>query len=605
MKNYFTVLVFILTLAHSALAADKPLGVEEFSSVEELALSLSSYFPKVQGEVKTVQGDRLTLSLAKKDGLIPGMVLTLWRDGREILHPVTKAVIGRAEDEVGTVEVISVGDASSTAAIKKKLKDARQGDRARITPRKINLAIVPLQAEYPDVVKSLGERLNEFGRFNVLDQAKADAFLKNSKTMGTLVVRELGKAFGLDAVISLGLYPSDGKLMTTARIFYTDDASQLDTVVAMLDLTKTRKEPAAEVKPFFTPVREQRTVTPELPILSKFFTSGDFDGDGKLEYAFSDGERVQVYRNEPSGWREVWTETVTGGDKGAVIMEWQGLSAEKQSALTLQHINLDSADINGNGRPEMFVTALASGKVISSVIEFKDGTYSRTAQVPGFLRTASDPRRGTILLGQSYEPVAFYSGPVKQYLWADGKYVPGEELRLPKGTPLYGWTFANVGEANPLLIVLDDDDHLLIYSQDSLIWKSAEEYPVVANYVFRPATGIGAVLSKQSDMDKSQRMRLRGRVLAADVNADGKDEIVLPKNTASAFMGGLSGAELLGFGWTGMRLDPVWSVKDIAGPVIDLRYGRDGSGSQVSALVRTKGGLFTKDRQQMMIYGLK
>jgi outer membrane protein assembly factor BamB len=464
---------------------------------------------------------------------------------------------------------------------------------------------VPLRSEYPDIVKTLGERLNDFGRFNVLDQAKTDAFLSNSKTMGTLVVRELGKAFGLDAVISLGLYPSEGKLMATARIFYTDDASQLDTVVAMLDLAKTRKEPAAEVKPFFNPVKEERTITPELPILSKFFTTGDFDGDGKLEYAFSDGERVQIYRNEPSGWREVWTETVTGGDKGAVVMEWQGQSTVTQSVLTLQHINLDSADINGNGTPEIFLSAIVNGKVISSVIEFREGKYGRTAEVPGFLRTAADPGKGTVLLGQAYEPAAFYSGPVKQYVWSGGKYVPGEEMRLPKGTPLYGWTFANVGEANALLVVLDDDDHLMIYSQDSLIWKSAEEYPVVANYVFRPATGVDAVLSKRSDMDKSQRMRLRGRVLAADVNGDGKDEIVLPKNSSTPFLGGLSGAELLGFGWTGMRLDPVWSVKDIAGPVIDFRYGRDGSGSRISALVRTKGGLFTRDRQQMMIYGLK
>jgi hypothetical protein len=243
--------------------------------------------------------------------------------------------------------------------------------------------------------------------------------------------------------------------------------------------------------------------------------------------------------------------------------------------------------------------------VTSSVIEFRDGTYSRIAEVPGFLRTAADPGKGTVLLGQSYEPVAFYSGPVRQYAWSDGKYAPGEEVRLPKGTPLYGWTFVNVGEANPLLVLLDDDDRLAVFSQDSMIWKSAEEYPVLANYVFRPATGVGAVLSKQSDTDKGQRMRLRGRVLAADVNGDGKEEIVLPRNTTTTFMGGMSGADLLGFAWNGMRLDPVWSVRDIAGPVVDFRYGRDASGSRVSALVRTKGGLFTKDKQQMMIYGLK
>ncbi len=607
MKRYSVVIAMVLSLLvppASLRAADKPLGVEEYTSIEELAVSLVSYFPKVAGEVKTVQGDRLTLSLSTKDGVIPGMVLTVWRDGREILHPTTKAVIGRAEDEVGTVEIVSVSDASSTAVMKKKLKDPKQGDRARITPRKINLAIVPLKQDHADIVRGLGERLNDFGRLNVLDQNKVDAFLRNNKTMGTTVVRELGTAFGLDSVISLGIYPSDGKLMVTARIFYTEDASQLDTVVAMLDLAN-RKEPIAEAKPFFTPVKEEKTVTPELPMLSRFFTVGDFDGDGKPEYAFADGERIHIYRNEPSGWREVWTETLAAGQKGAVIMEWKEQATVTKTELAPQHINVDCADINGNGRPEIFVTGMVNGKVVSSVFEFNDGAYRRIAEVPGFLRTAAIPGKGLALLGQAYDPASYATGPVRRYAWSDGKYTPAEELPLPKGVQLYGWTYANVGEASPLLVVLDDEDRLLVYSRDSLIWKSVDQYPIVENFVYRPATGIGALLNKQNDQDKGQRARLSGRVLAVDVNGDGKDEIVVPKNLSGGLVGGLTSAELMGLGWTGLRLDPAWGIKDIAGPVLDLRYAGSASGGRFFALVKTKGGLFTKDVQQMMIYGLK
>ncbi|OGW48704.1 MAG: hypothetical protein A2078_00405 [Nitrospirae bacterium GWC2_57_9] len=602
MKKLITLLLFVLSLCPAVFAAEKPLGVEEFTSTEELALSLSSYFPKVQGEVKTVQGDRLTLAFVRKDELIPGMAMTLWREGREILHPVTKAVIGRAEEEVGTIEVVSVGESSVTAVVKKKKKDVSPGDRARTTPRKINMALVPLREEHPDIVKALADNLNELGRFNVLDTGKVDVFLKNSKTRDAAVVRELGSTFGLDAVVSLGIYPSEGRLMVTARIFYTDDASQLDTVVAMLDL-KAGKGSLGEIKPFFTPTREEKTITPELPFMAQSFVAADFDGDGRLEYAFSDGSRLHIYRNEPSGWREVWTETATS--IGAT-MEWEGLTTVTRPGTVLQNINIDSADINGNGRPEVFVSMLRNDKVISSVFEFQNGTFSRIAELPGFSRVVSWPGKGTILLIQDYDAVQFHRGLPRQHVWSQGAYRAEGEVRFPKDLSLYGWTFANLGEAQPLLVALDAEDRLLVYSGDSVVWKSVEQYPVVDVYVYPPATGVGAILAKQSGEDKGQRVRLRGRLVALDVNGDGKDEIILPKNITGTFTGGFSGAELNGLSWNGARLDPAWSIKDIPGPVFDFRsMTPDQSGVRINALVRTQGGLFTKDRQQVMIYTVR
>ncbi len=608
MKKFVSLFLFVLLCIPAARAGEKPLGVEEFTSVEELALSISSYFPKVQGVVKSVQGDRMTISLGKKDGLIPGMELLLWRDGKEILHPVTNAVLGRAEEQVGTIEVTSVAEGTSTAVIKKKTQAPREGDKARITPRKINMAIVPLRPDSPDIVRTLAERLNEFGRVNVLEPAKVDAFVRNSKAKDTALVRELGSAFGLDAVLSLGIFPSEGKLMVTARIFYTDDASQLDTIVAMLDL-KSRKEGMTEMKPFFSPEREkerkkeERSITPELPFVAKYFATGDFEGNGKLEYAFSDGTRIHVYRNDPSGWREVWTET--GLDtKAGRTMEWEGQSTVTKMP-TVEQINVDAADINGNGRAEIFVTVIQDGTVKSYVIEYQDGAFRRIADIPGFLRVISAQNRPPVLIGQAYDPVQFYSGSVKQYSWSAGAYVAGADFPVPKGVPLYGWTYANMGEGQPLLVALDDENRLLVYSGEGVVWKSADQYPVVDNYVYKPAAGVDLALKKPVSQDKGARVRIPGRIAAIDVNGDGRDEIVIVKNISSTFLGGFSGAELDGFRWTGARLDPAWSVKDIPGPVYDFRFIKNTAGLQISALVRTKGSLFSKDFQQVLLFTLK
>lgn len=583
-------LVFLIILMPFAAHAEKQLGVDEFNSVDELAGAIAAYFPKVQGVVTSIQNGKLALTLSTKDGLTPGMELTLWRDGKEILHPVTGAVIGHMEDEVGSVEVVAVNDTSSTAVVKKKLQEPKPGDKARITPKKINLAIVPLRSERPEVAQGLSERLNEYGRFTVLDREKVSGFLKDWKARDSSLVREMGRQYNLDAVVALSVFQAEGKLLVMARIFYAGDASTLDTIVATLE-TKSKKDVVGEIKPFFMPVTEEKSITPELPFDARYFTAADFEGDGKLEYAFSDGSKLHVYRHEPTGWREVWTETVPPASQG------------------IQHINIDSADINGNGRPEIFVTAMLNGVVSSYVVEFQNGAYQRVADVPGFLRLMAYPGKGIMLLGQAYDPATFYSGQPRLYTWQDGKYVPGAEFPLPRGVALYGFTYAALGEDQPFMVAFDDDDHLLVYSKDTVIWKSGEQYPAAATAVYKPATGIGAVLAKDAIQgDKSLRVKIRGRVTAVDINGDGRDEIIVPKNIGDMFfgIGGIKSAEMEAFGWTGARLEERWNIKDIPGAVLDFQLLRqDKSGSRILTLVRTKGTLFTKDRQQVMSYSVK
>ena len=106
-----------------------------------------------------MEGDKITITLGTKDGLQQGVVLTVWRDGKEILHPVTNVVIGHLEDEVGSLEVTVPGETTSIGVMKKKMKEPKEGDKARITPKKIGIAIIPLRAEHPEIIQGLAEQL--------------------------------------------------------------------------------------------------------------------------------------------------------------------------------------------------------------------------------------------------------------------------------------------------------------------------------------------------------------------------------------------------------------------------------------------------------------
>ncbi len=591
--------LFALSLVSGAIAAEKPLGVKEYASVDQLAAAISSYLPRVQGDVKSVTGDQFTITLGTKDGLQKGVVLTIWRDGKEILHPVTNVVIGRLEEEIGSFEVTAPGETTSVGIIKKKQMEPRVGDKVRITPKKIGLAVLPLEAEHSDIIQGLTERLNENGRFTVLDSKKGAAFLSDKKERDTSLIREMGRTFNLDMVLTVDIHPSDGKHLVTAGLFYADDARQLDTIVAMLDL-RTKRDALGDVKPFFAPplLREEKREMADLPFDAQLFAAADLEGAGSLQYVFSDGARLHVFKQGTAGWREEWVEQIT------------------YPFSEMQHFNLDVADINGNGRPEIFVTGMLNGKVISSVIEFKDGVYQRIADVPGFLRVVSSSRKENILIGQGYDPVSFFAGKPKHYVWLDGKYVPSQEYPLPDGVALYGFAYTDAGEAAPLLVALDDEERLRVYSGGVAVWKSVETYPTVGKTVMKPVTGIEAVLSPPaSEMNavvsaneidnKLLKVQIRGRVYTADLNGDGRDEVLVPKNIGG-FLSGLKKAEFIDLGWTGARLEQRWSISDIPGVVLDFQIIRtEGSGAQILALVMTPGGLFSSDRVRVMSYTTK
>jgi hypothetical protein len=153
------------------------------------------------------------------------------------------------------------------------------------------------------------------------------------------------------------------------------------------------------------------------------------------------------------------------------------------------------------------------------------------------------------------------------------------------------------------LVALDERDRLLVYSRGALLWRSEEPFPSVRTKVARPVTGIDAVLSREAaETDKSLIVPIPGRVIAMDLDGDGRDEILLPKNGGGTYSSGHAQAELASLGWTGDRLEQRWTIKNIPGAVLDFRIlGQEGA-SRVLVLVTSPGGLFSGDTIGVMDY---
>src|SRR5581483_8186147 len=82
--------------------ASGPVSSAPMTALVEQLLDL---FPRFGGEVLEVRGDTLTLGAGVRAGARAGLEVELFREGREIKHPRTGEVLGRAEDVLGTARI--------------------------------------------------------------------------------------------------------------------------------------------------------------------------------------------------------------------------------------------------------------------------------------------------------------------------------------------------------------------------------------------------------------------------------------------------------------------------------------------------------------------
>ena len=483
-----------------------------------------------------------------------------------------------AESPFGLEEYTSVEEFVAAIAAHFPEEQDNGPGRPRTPRRKLKLAVIPEAKDRVYLVPELLRRLAASGRLDILDTGKTTAYLKDKGQAGPALAKEMGRVFELDGILAIRAYPFNGKQLVVARIFPTAGPQPPDSLLALLDI-RPQTAAGADALPLVVSAKERGVAIPDLPVAARYFSVADMDGDGTDEYVFSDGSRLSVYRLEPSGWHRVWVQS-----------EAEGAGRK--------HLFLDVADVNGNNRPEIFVTFMGDRRnVSSSVFEAEQGTFRRIAELSGFLRVLVSQRRGLVLLGQEYDEIRFFSGAPREYSWSGTGYVAGAEFSLPKESNLFGFVFADFGEPHTLITTLDERGRLSVYSRGTLMWKSEERYG---------GSEMVAVESSSDAYNLIQKVALKGRFFAQDLDNDGKDEILIPRNIGSDGFAAPGEAELYVLEWTGARLEPRLVVKKVPGAILDIRtVRRDAGEAQAPVLVEIKAGVFSKAGSRLIVYPLK
>lgn len=331
--------------------------------------------------------------------------------------------------------------------------------------------------------------------------------------------------------------------------------------------------------------REGFFMSPRYPRKFKGMDIGDVDGDGKNDVVVIDRNTVMIYQLRDEGF--TLKHTITGASFD-------------------NHIALDVADINENGRPEIIVTSMQRTRLTSFVIEYRDGAYETIASgLPWFLRVI-ESSEGPLLLGQEMGMDHPFERPIHEIVWENGAYRQGRRMPIPEGLSVYGMTLASLdGGRSERVIALDVHDRLNVYQKTTrplsrihifggsseLVWKSGEAYGGSDNVIPFELRRSGVAGSEKLGEDDNVYANVR--ILTYDLKGDGKNEIIIIKNesTTDRLLRNVkifNRSEIYGFSWDGLGLLENWKTRTIQGYVTDYQFkdlNNDGRNQIVLALV--------------------
>lgn len=312
---------------------------------------------------------------------------------------------------------------------------------------------------------------------------------------------------------------------------------------------------------------------------------GDVDGDGRTEVVFIDDRHIHVYRFENKRFLK--------------IKEIAGKRYQK-------FIGVDVADINGNGRAEIFVTSLkGSGQSLDSFVLESDGEgFKRISEDAWYYRVIEMPDQGKVLLGQKRRMNDPFVPGVYRLAWRNGKYESQERIRLPKGVNIFGFALGDImNNGQQMIVAFDEGDHIRLFSPSGEEqWKSDEPYGGSMNYLESSSLG--------GRGDAAERLYLPQRIFVRDVNGDGKDEVIVASNEGTlgrlfARLRKFSSGRTVVLSWSGSEFVPIWQTAKMSGHVSDCAIGdfdHDGRDEVVAVHAAKQGTMVTAARSSIVAY---
>jgi hypothetical protein len=288
-----------------------------------------------------------------------------------------------------------------------------------------------------------------------------------------------------------------------------------------------------------------------LPYALRDLAFGDLDGDGNLETVVISQNAVYIYRFKDEKFELL--KEIKGG-------RWDN------------YVGVDVADINGTGRPQVFVSNFREDGDRSLVVSWDQGSYSVIAEkIPYLFRVQRLPGRGQVLLGQQRRGDWALGTAIQVLSWKDKRYTPTETLKLPEEINIYNFTMADLnGDGSPEVIYLNDKNRLVILSEDGkVIYTSAAHYGGTVNMITAKQFNTWDAFSGTTMSDRVGRTYLPARLVVVPGSTPGKLEIIVNKNKDSLWniierFDSFTSGVIYSLSWDGTDVKEGWRTMTIS-----------------------------------------
>lgn len=299
------------------------------------------------------------------------------------------------------------------------------------------------------------------------------------------------------------------------------------------------------------------------------FAVGDIDGDAVEEIVVLVGNTLELYKLRNKKIDKVTT-------------------ASLPPAVVCHAVNM--ADLDNNGRMEIYISA-TDGLNISSLVvgwDKEKGFRIITENIPWYIRPLFVPGKGWRLAGQK-------RGSEKTELVKEGLYllnldsrnipIEGEQLSLPPGVNLFDFVFADLdGDGTPETVAIDRKERMKVYNRASeLLWVSKRTFGGSQIYL-GPHRGEATNYQDRRNFTVDENVFLEpifvpGRLVVADVDNDGRQEVVINENTLSSLSifnkaRIYNDGVIVGLAWDGNALNEAWRTGTFKGYIAGFGFSQ-------------------------------
>jgi hypothetical protein len=550
-------LVVILGVASLPWAQPARPTPTQTGALQAIVSQVVGLFPRVGGDVLEVQGTTVTLSIGKRDGVVPGVEMVLFREGRELKHPKTGEVLGRTEKELGRLRIDQVQETYSTGTVAAGT-DVAPGDVARISAGRQRVTVVPFVVGVRDSVveaalNEIVEGLNRSGRLQVSmgDQIGVWATQQGIKPEEFLEGKGLTEAasrFKTESLLALHFKVVERKPYVEARFFSLPGTTPMLTSAAFVP-PSVRAQPRDR----FSSGGDRQPVQPKQRSLLARILGGELEAGsyssgensiplkevGRFSFAiiamdvsvspkdqiprvaFTDGEKIWLYRIVERALEPEWTYDERFTTPGRII-------------------SVQLADLDGDGVFEVvanryhpdpqillssFILGTKDGKPVTLSKDNNDILWAVDADGTGAKRT---------LWAQPFSNETFFrKGQVRRMVLRGNKLINEGAVRVPSTFRATGVTLANIsGKNTRALVYVDEYQRLRVSVDTEEMWRSSS--PVGGgSYLKLELLKTGT----SSRAGRSEFFNFEPVPVAVDLDGDGIEEVLVPQNQMEGHIG--------------------------------------------------------------------